>query len=129
MIAEQPGSAPVCWWCAALGAGTAAGPAGRILVLERFRRLLAVNRDLFLRSLLLEAVFVAFTALSSRQGELVLAANAILLTYFTAAAYGLDGFAHAAEAMVGRAVGARDRPGFRAAVRASFSPMPPCWRC
>ena len=92
-----------------------------ILVLERFRRLLAVNRDLFLRSLLLEAVFVAFTALSSRQGELVLAANAILLTYFTAAAYGLDGFAHAAEAMVGRAVGARDRPGFRAAVRASFA--------
>jgi MATE family multidrug resistance protein len=93
----------------------------RVLVLGRFRRLLAVNRDLFLRSLLLEAVFVAFTALSSRHGELVLAGNAVLLSFFTTAAYGLDGFAHAAEAMVGRTVGARDRPGFRAAVRASFA--------
>jgi multidrug resistance protein, MATE family len=92
-----------------------------VLLLDRFRRLLAVNRDLFLRSFMLEAAFLAFAALGSRQGELVLAANAILMTFFTAAAYGLDGFAHAAEAMVGRAVGARDRAGFSAAVRASFA--------
>jgi MATE family multidrug resistance protein len=91
-----------------------------VLAFGRFRRLLAVNRDLFLRSLLLEAAFLAFTAISSRQGELVLAANAVLMNFFTAAAWGLDGFAHATEAMVGRAVGARDRPGFRAAVRAGF---------
>ncbi len=51
----------------------------------------------------------------------MLAANAVLMNFFTAAAYGLDGFAHAAEAMVGRSVGARDRAGFRAAVRASFA--------
>ena len=82
-----------------------------IMVLARFRRLLAVNRDLFLRSLLLEAAFLAFAAIGSRQGEVVLAANAVLMNFFTAAAYGLDGFAHAAEAMVGRTVGARDRPG------------------
>ncbi len=92
-----------------------------ILVPARFRRLLAVNRDLFLRSMLLEAAFLAFAAIGSRQGEVVLAANAVLMNFFTAAAYGLDGFAHAAEAMVGRTVGARDRPGFRAAVRASFA--------
>jgi MATE family multidrug resistance protein len=93
----------------------------RVLVLDRFRRLLVVNRDLFLRSLMLEAAFLAFTALGSRQGTLTLAANAVLLNFFTAAAYGLDGFAHAAEAMVGRAVGARDGRGFRAAVRAGFA--------
>jgi MATE family multidrug resistance protein len=93
----------------------------RILVVAPFRRLLAVNRDLFLRSLMLEAAFVTFTALSSRQGDLVLAANALLLNFFTAAAYGLDGFAHAAEAMIGRAVGARDPGAFRSAVRASFA--------
>ena len=91
-----------------------------ILVLAPFRRLFAVNRDLFLRRLMLEAAFLAFAAIGSRQGEVVLAANAVLMNFFTAAAYGLDGFAHAAEAMVGRAVGARDRPGFAAAVRASF---------
>ncbi len=92
-----------------------------VLVLDRFRRLLVLNRDLFLRSLMLEAAFVIFTALGSRQGTLVLAANAVLMNFFTTAAYGLDGFAHAAEAMVGRTVGARDRAGFAAAVRAGFA--------
>ena len=93
----------------------------RIMILSRFRRLLAVNRDLFLRSLMLEGAFLTFTAIGSRQGEVVLAANAVLMNFFTIAAYGLDGFAHAAEAMVGRAVGARDRAGFGAAVGASFA--------
>jgi MATE family multidrug resistance protein len=94
---------------------------GPILIADRFRRLLVVNRDLFLRSLMLESAFLAFTALGSRQGALILAANAVLMNFFTLAAYGLDGFAHAAEAMVGRAIGARDRPGFLAAVRAGFA--------
>ena len=59
--------------------------------------MLAVNRDILLRSLSLEAAFLAFTALSSRQGELVLAGNAVLLRFLTFAAFGLDGFAHATE--------------------------------
>lgn len=91
-----------------------------VLVLDRFQRLFVVNRDIFLRSLMLEAAFLVFTALGSRQGTLILAANAILMNFFTAAAYGLDGFAHAAEAMIGRTVGARDRAGFMAAARAGF---------
>lgn len=91
-----------------------------VLDAARFRRLFAVNRDLFLRSVMLESAFLILTALGSRQGELVLAANAILLQFFTAAAYGLDGFAHAAEAMVGRAVGARDATALRSAVQAGF---------
>ncbi|HSA79321.1 MAG TPA: MATE family efflux transporter [Geminicoccaceae bacterium] len=85
-----------------------------------FGRLLAVNRDIMLRSLSLEAAFLTFTALSSRQGEIVLAANAVLLNFLTFAAFGLDGFAHAAEAMVGRQVGAGSRAGFRAATGANL---------
>jgi MATE family multidrug resistance protein len=85
-----------------------------------FLRLLAVNRDIMLRSLSLEAAFLTFTALSSRQGEVVLAANAVLLNFLTFAAFGLDGFAHAAEAMVGRQVGAGSRAGFRAATSANL---------
>jgi MATE family multidrug resistance protein len=85
-----------------------------------FRRLLAVNRDILLRSLSLEAAFLGFTALSSRQGEVVLAANAVLLNFLTLAAFGLDGFAHAAEAMVGRHVGRGDAAGFRSATRANL---------
>jgi MATE family multidrug resistance protein len=95
-------------WPSVLGAGA-------------FRRLLAVNRDIMLRSLSLEAAFLGFIALSSRQGEVVLAANAVLLNFLTFAAFGLDGFAHAAEAMVGRHVGRGDAAGFRAATRANLA--------
>lgn len=95
-------------------------PRTALLRPERFARLFRVNRDIFLRSLMLETAFTSFAALSSRQGELVLAANAVLKTFLTLASFGLDGFAHAAEAMVGRAVGARDLASFRAAVRVAF---------
>ncbi len=101
-----------------MGLGTAS-PA-EIFVRERFLRLLVVNRDIFLRSAALETAFLTFTALGSRQGEVILAANAVLMNFFTFSAYGLDGFAHAAEAMVGKAVGARDVSGFKAAARAGF---------
>lgn len=64
---------------------------------------------------------MTFTALSSRQGEVVLAANAVLLNFLTFAAFGLDGFAHAAEAMVGRHAGAGSRAGLRAATAANLA--------
>ncbi len=86
-----------------------------------FGRLLAVNRDILLRSLSLEAAFLTFTALSSREGEVILAANAVLLNFLTLAAFGLDGFAHAAEAMVGRQAGAGSRAGLRAATAANLA--------
>jgi MATE family multidrug resistance protein len=86
-----------------------------------FRRLLVVNRDFFLRSLCLEAGFVTFSALSARQGEVLLAANAVLFNLHLLAAHGLDGFAHAAEAMIGRRVGAGDPSGMRAAFRANMA--------
>jgi multidrug resistance protein, MATE family len=85
-----------------------------------FRRLIAVNRDILLRSLSLEVAYVTFTALGSRRGEVILAANAILLNFQMFAAFGLDGFAHAAEAMVGRHAGARSVEGVRHAVRANL---------
>jgi MATE family multidrug resistance protein len=87
---------------------------------EAFRRLFVVNRDMFLRSLCLEAAFVAFSALGSRQGEVILAANAVLFNLHLLATYGIDGFSHAVEAMVGRRVGAGDAPGLRAAFRANM---------
>ncbi|HEX5077736.1 MAG TPA: MATE family efflux transporter [Geminicoccaceae bacterium] len=88
---------------------------------QAFRRLLVVNRDMFLRSFCLEAAFLTFSALGARQGEVILAANAVLFNLHLLASYGLDGFAHAAEAMVGRRVGAGDAPGLRAAFRANMA--------
>jgi MATE family multidrug resistance protein len=92
----------------------------QVLALAAFTRLFRINRDLFLRTVVLQAAFLSFMALASRQGPIVLAANAILMHFFLLAAHGLDGFAYAAEAMVGRAVGARDPIGLRAAARAGF---------
>jgi MATE family multidrug resistance protein len=84
---------------------------------QRILRLLRVNGDIMLRTLCLEAAFVAFTLAGASLGDIPFAANAILMNLLTMSAYGLDGFAMAAEILVGRAMGARDRIGFRAAIR------------
>jgi MATE family multidrug resistance protein len=75
-------------------------------------RFALVNRDIFLRTLLLLIAFGWFTHASAGLGDKILAANALLLNLQTFMAYGLDGFAHAAEALVGRAVGQDDRAAF-----------------
>lgn len=71
--------------------------------------LMRVNGDIMLRTLCLIVTFAFFTRQGARQGEVVLAANAILLNLQSFMAYGLDGFAHGAEALVGRAIGAGKR--------------------
>ena len=102
------------------------GLPGRVAVMASLRdrtalaRLFQVNRDLFLRSCLLQAAFVIFTALATLQGPAFVAANAILMTFFTATAWLLDGFAQACEALVGRATGARSTRALAASVRAAF---------
>jgi MATE family multidrug resistance protein len=82
-----------------------------LLVPERLRRAIAVNGDIMLRSLALIAVFVWFMAHGARQGDVVLATNAVLMHFVSVSAYFLDGLAFAAEALVGRAIGARHRAG------------------
>ncbi len=84
------------------------------------RRLVAINRDIFIRTLCLLGAFGWFAHLGARQGDALLAANALLLNFQTFTAYGLDGFAHAAEALVGAAAGARDRHAFRQAVKVTM---------
>lgn len=83
-------------------------------------RLVRLNLDLFTRSVLLEAAFLILQGLSARQGETLLAANAVLMLFFTLAAYALDAFANAAEAMVGRAVGTRAPLAIRRAIDAAW---------
>ena len=90
---------------------------GRILVMLPIRRMAAVNRDLMLRSLALVFIFVWFMAEGAKYGEVILAANAVLMHLVSASAYILDGLAHTAESLVGRAVGAAKRLDVLAAVR------------
>ena len=89
----------------------------RILDPARFRHIVAVNRDFFLRTLCLIAAFAYLTAQGARMGDVILAANAVLFNMVTFMMYTLDGFAGASQAMVGRAVGAGSRADYRGAVR------------
>ena len=84
---------------------------------DNIRQLVAINRDIFIRTACLMFAFAFFTARSAKLGDNTLAANAILLQFQQFLSFGLDGFAHAAEALVGGAVGAKDRRTLRLAVK------------
>ncbi|WP_282602492.1 MATE family efflux transporter [Paracoccus sp. PARArs4] len=71
--------------------------------LERFAR---VNGDIMIRSVLLQGCMTSFLFLGAGQGDVTLAANQVLLQFVTLTAFALDGFAFAAESLVGQAVGA-----------------------
>jgi MATE family multidrug resistance protein len=88
--------------------------------LSAYRELLASNRDLFVRTICLLFGFAFFTAMSTRLGESTLAANSIMLNLLMLAAYGLDGFAYAAEGLSGNAAGGSDMARFQRSVAA-------CW--
>ncbi len=83
----------------------------------KLMRLLAVNRDILIRTAALIAAFLFFTAQGARAGDLTLAANAVLNNFLMISAFFLDGLANAAEQLCGRAYGARDRSGFAGAVK------------
>lgn len=78
--------------------------------------LFSANRDLMIRTLLMLAAFAAFTNAGARFGDSVLAANHVLLQLISFSAFFLDGFAFAAEGLIGQAIGARRREVFDAAV-------------
>lgn len=85
--------------------------------LAPMRRMLAVNRDIFIRTVALVTAFMVFTAQGARAGDASLAANAVLNNFVLIGSFFLDGLATAAEQLCGFGVGARDDTGFRSAVR------------
>ena len=121
VVAETAGLGVAAWLARAALADTSGAFAwSRILDPVALRRVLGVNANLFVRTLSLMFVFGFITAQGARMGTAILAANAILLQFQYLMSYGLDGFAHAAEALAGRAVGERNPGGFRQAVRRSL---------
>ena len=97
----------------------AAWPWREILDLHRLMAIMRLNFGIMIRTLCLITVVSMFTALGARFGDLILAANGILLLFQAFMAYGLDGFAHTAEALVGEAVGRRDAAALTAVVKVS----------
>ncbi|QMU58217.1 MAG: MATE family efflux transporter [Boseongicola sp.] len=112
-IAEWSGLAVGLWFCRDAFGRPHWNEWGRVLDKARIMTMAAVNRDILIRSLLLEAIFVSFLFFGADFGDVQLAANQILLQFLHVTAYALDGFAFAAEAIVGQAMGAKARARLR----------------
>ncbi|MBL4751927.1 MAG: MATE family efflux transporter, partial [Amylibacter sp.] len=82
----------------------------------KLRRMAAVNGDIMLRSVMLQAAFTSFLFLGARFGDVTLAANQVLLQFMYITAYAMDGFVYASEALIGQALGARNLAVFRRSV-------------
>ena len=114
-IAEWSGLALGLWFCRGAFATPAWRDRARVLDPARLRHFAQVNTDILIRSLILQGIFVSFLLLGARFGDVPLAANQILLQFMTITAFALDGFAFAAETLVGQAMGARRRAALRRA--------------
>jgi MATE family multidrug resistance protein len=83
----------------------------------KLTHMLAVNRDIMIRTAALIAVWLFFTAQGARAGDVALAANSVLNNFLLISAFFLDGLANAAQQLCGQAYGARDKDAFSGAVR------------
>ncbi|MGR3273417.1 MATE family efflux transporter [Thalassococcus profundi] len=106
-LAEWSGLAVGLWLCRAAFRVPAWRDWARVFDRAKLTNMTRVNSDILIRSLLLQAIFMSFLFLAADFGDVVLAANQVLLQFLQITAYALDGFAFAAEAMVGQAMGAR----------------------
>ena len=117
LIAEWTGLAFGLWFCRDAFGPVLGAAWGRLGDRVALVRMFAVNRDIMIRSVALQLCFTAFVFLGARHGDVTLAANQVLLQFLGILSYALDGFAFAAETLVGQAIGARAATQVRQAVR------------
>ncbi|NIZ15510.1 MATE family efflux transporter, partial [Phaeobacter sp. HF9A] len=108
LIAEWSGIFLGLWLCRSAFGGDQWHDWARIFDRVRIRRMMQVNGDIMVRSVLLTLSFTTFLFLGADMGDVTLAANQVLVQFLEITAFALDGFAFSAEALVGGAVGARD---------------------
>ena len=90
-----------------------------IMQIPQLRRVFAVSRDIFIRTLSVQIAITFFVAQGARSGDVTLATNAVLFNLVMITIYMIDGFAYAAETLVGQSVGAQQKQRFREAIRIS----------
>ncbi|MDA7964955.1 MATE family efflux transporter [Ruegeria sp.] len=115
LIAEWSGLALGLWLCRAAFTGNQWRDWPRIFDGARLRRMMQVNGDIMVRSVLLTGAFTTFLFVGSDLGDVNLAANQVLVQFLEITASALDGIAFSAEALVGGAVGAGNRERVRRA--------------
>ena len=91
-----------------------------MLQFEALKKFVVVNRDILIRTILLLFAISFFTAQSAKIGDTTLAVNTLLFQYFFIFSYLIDGFAHAAEALVGKYFGAKDFNNLKKIIRRIF---------
>lgn len=84
------------------------------------RRFFVMNTDLFVRSLCFIAIYIGFTVISARYGDLLLAVSSIMMKLLMIFSYFTDGFAYAGEAMTGRYIGEKNGLMLRQTVKWTF---------
>ena len=87
---------------------------------QGWRAFFVLNRDLFLRSMCMIAVYIGFTMISARYGDMMLAVGAILMKLLMIFSYFTDGFAYAGEALTGRFIGEDSHDGVMSTIRQTF---------
>ena len=116
LIAEWTGLALALWLARDAFAPGLRQVLGRLGDRQAVRRMFG-SRDIMGRTVLLQLSFTAFVFLGARFDDVTLAANQVLMQFPEVTAFALDGFAFAAETLIGQAVGARSAPNTRAAGR------------
>ncbi len=93
----------------------------KLLNSSKLQRMIAINLNIFLRTFCLIFAFAYFTSEAAKFGDNTLAANAILLQFIHFLSFGLDGFAQAAETLIGGALGERNRNKYRMTVKVTMT--------
>ena len=88
---------------------------------QGMRRLLSLNGNLFVRSLCFMVVYVGFTSLASKYGDVELAVSTIMMKLFMLFSYFVDGFAYAGEALVGKEIGSNQESGVKSQDQSDIS--------
>ena len=92
----------------------------QILELSAIKKFIGVNADILIRTLCLIFSLSFFKIMSAKEGDVIGAANILLLEFVSIAAYGIDGFAFAAESISGKYFGANDKSNLKKAIRYCF---------
>jgi MATE family multidrug resistance protein len=121
LIAEWTGLALGLWFCRDAFGPVLAAAWSRLGDRAALLTMFAVNRDIMIRSVALQLCFTLFVFLGARHGDVTLAANQVLLQFLGILSYALDGFAFAAETLVGQAIGARAAREVRQAIRLALA--------
>ena len=115
LIAEWTGLALGLWLCRGAFSGNAWRDWARIFDRAKIARMMSVNGDIMIRSMILQGSFLTFMFIGAKFGDVTLAANQVILQFLQITAFALDGFAFSAEALVGAALGAGRRDELRRA--------------